>query len=64
MEQPLVRVEAGEEVYYPKFTKNTRGKWEIKDKSLQAMNRRRNISKRPSITPCEGRSGLPLSGTP
>ena len=36
--QPTVRVEgASGIIYLPKFVKNAKGEWELKDKSFQAM---------------------------
>lgn len=47
-QQPLVRVktESGI-VYYPRFEKNTEGKWTPTDPSFQEMNRRRFDSEKP-----------------
>jgi hypothetical protein len=49
-EEPLVRIKTEDgETYYPKFEKNTRGKWTPKDKSLQETLRHRARSEKPGL---------------
>ena len=36
--QPIIRIEGSNgAVYYPRYAKNTKGKWELKDKSFREI---------------------------
>jgi hypothetical protein len=47
--QPMVRVEMSDgSAYYPRFIKNTKGEWELKDKSYQKTIDRQFDSEKPA----------------
>jgi hypothetical protein len=49
MEQLIVRVETDNgQVFYPRFEKNTDGRWTATDPSFQEINRRRKTTEKPA----------------
>ena len=48
-QQPIVRIDAGNgRAYYPRFIKNTKGEWELNDKSFLIMLKPHMVLEKPA----------------